>query len=345
MNEDQFSVRSVLAEMVDGQQLETTGPDEFLIDLGLDSITLIQFALKLEGKLDRRLSAQQIAALRDTPLGELDELIASWWAEQPAIPGGSGRLASEGTAGRGIGAAYQDTTSSATPCLSIAANDDAPLVSVRPFRESDRSEMAALCRETCTRPWLREMAHLLWLYQYLDQEPEACFVAEMSGRLVAYWIGSSNEPTLAKEFRTHVQRYWGEFVRLYLTRCGKTWSPQKHFWLWMVIGGAVIHSRRAFRLYNRRAELGPILGMTKVHFQISSNSQSVGVVFELAGAWLRYLAAKEVDITCLPGFPGREEGEVEASQYWRRIGYHPVRFGGWTVLIALVRSHASASDL
>jgi acyl carrier protein len=315
MSEGQFSVRLALAEAVGEQQLETADPDDLLVDLGLDSITLIVFVLKLEGYLGYSLSLQQIALLRGSTLGEVVGLVASWTGEsrhpeaRPARPGRSDE-----------------------------AKETTPLFIVRPFRECDRGELAELCRQTCAYPWLREMAHLLWLYQYLDQEPEACFVAETEGHVAAYWVGTASEPALAAGFRAHVWRYRSEFVRLYPALLGQTLSPRRHIWFWRIMIEAMVHPRRAFRLYNRRDLVGPILGRARAHFQVVPGGRNAGAVFELARAWLCYLAAKQVDITCLPGFPGGAENEEEAADYWRRIGYHRVRFGDRTVLIALVRS-------
>ena len=331
MSRSHFSARTALAEVVGEQELETAVAGDLVVDLGLDSIALIGFVLKIESELGQPLSGQQIAALRDTPVVELDELVASW-AMQRGLPGGSDRSDPE----VGIVGADESPRPGVEPPPGAASP-----VTFRRFREPDRGEMAELCRRTCTHPWLRGMAHLLWLYQYLDHEPEACFVAETEGRVIAYWVGSSDEPALADRFREHVRRYQGEFVRLYAASLGKTLSPRRHFWFWRMIIGAAIRPRWAFRSYNRRDEIGPILSMTKVHFQVEQGRQSAGVVFELARAWLEYLATRGVDISCLPGFPGGEQNEAEAAKYWRRIGYHPVRFGDWTVLIAFVRSDAS----
>lgn len=340
MRESRFSLRLALAKVVGQPQLEAAGPEDLLVDLGLDSISLIAFALKLEDELGTPLSDQQIAKLRDTTLGELEELVGSW-ADQPGTRAESKRSDPEvGIFQAGKSPHPSDERATRSSRI-LEAENAASSVTVRPFRESDRAEMAELCRDTCTYLWLQRMAHLLWLYQYLDQEPEACFVAELEGHVIAYWIGTSAEPLLAEGFRAHVRRYRSEFVRVYLTVVGRTLSVRRHIWFWRIIIGAAIRPRWAFRLYNRRDLLGPILGMTKVHFQVSHSCQSAGIVFELARAWLAYLATKEVDITCLPGFPGSEDNEMGAAVYWRRIGYHPVQFGNRTWLIAFVRSDAS----
>jgi len=339
--ESRFSVRLALAKMVGEPQLEAAGPEDQLVDLGLDSISLVAFALKLEDELGSPLSDQQIAELRDATLGGLDELVESW-ADRPVTGAGSTRSNPEAGVFLAGQSPHPGDERAMRSSRDLKAENAASSVTVRPFRESDRDEMAELCRDTCTYPWLQRMAHLLWLYQYLDQEPEACFVGEVEGHVIAYWIGTSAEPLLAEGFRAHVRRYRGEFVRVYLTAIGRTFSVRRHFWFWRIIIGAAIRPCWTFRSYNRRDLLGPILGMTRVHFQVSHTCQSAGIVFGLARAWMDYLATKEVDITCLPGFPGSEQDEAGAAVYWGRIGYHPVRFGNRTLLIAFVRSDASA---
>jgi acyl carrier protein/ribosomal protein S18 acetylase RimI-like enzyme len=336
MSDLQSIARSALADVVGEQQLGTADPEDRLVDLGLDSVGLISFAVKLEEMLAHPLSDRHIAILRDATLGELDQLITDW-GSQFAVPTVSRRSGPEIGTGPADESPHPGIKTLTTRARSLKARDAASALTVRTFRESDRGEMAELCRQTCTYTWLQAVAHLLWLYQYLDQEPDACFVVELEGRIIAYWVGTCDEPTLADGFRTHMRRYIGEFVRGYLALAGKTFSPRRHARFWMLMVGAMIRPRLAFRLYNRRDRLGPVLGMTKAHFQVSPSHRSAGVVFELARAWLQYLAMKDVDVTCLPSFPAGHRNDEGAVAYWRRIGYHPVRFGSWTLLIALVQ--------
>jgi ribosomal protein S18 acetylase RimI-like enzyme len=70
-------------------------------------------------------------------------------------------------------------------------------VIVRPFEERDRESVRRICRETGlkgdpARLFFEdeEIIPLLYVDYYLDHEPHACFVADVSSRVVGYIIGS-----------------------------------------------------------------------------------------------------------------------------------------------------------
>ncbi len=314
MKEDGYRslVRSILIDILGEEQVSSADPNDTLSDLGVDSIMLVSLAASLEQQvLNRPLADEEVARLRQFTLDELDGLVEGSVA-------GSGRLRA-------------------------AETSEAPSISVRAFRPEDRDEMAELCRRTCARPAWREVAHLLWLYQYLDQEPNGCFVGEFDNRIVAYWVGTCDDPRLATRFGEHVRRYLRDFIDLYPNAIRSKGSVRDHLRLCLIIIGGFVHPRWAFRLFNRRDLLGPALGMTRAHFQVSSGCPP-GIIFELARMWLKYLATMDVDITCLPSVPGGTLDESGAISYWRRLGYHPVKVEDRTILVAMVKvdgEHAS----
>lgn len=288
----------LLDELVGSDELGAAGAEEKLADVGLDSITLIELAVRLESVMSTPISDDMIAELRDTPLGELGDLVRHWL-------GGSRPITRQN-------------------------------VAVRGYQETDRLALAKICRETCTDSWRCELAHLLWLYQYVDQEPQACFVAESDGAAIGYWIGSSRERNLAEGFGRHVWRYRSEFIHAYMKMARRGLQCREHVWFWSTMVGAVVHPVWAFRRYNRREELGPILGMTRAHFQVAPESDTFGVVYHLGRSWLRYLASRGIDLTCLPGVPGGSADDANVVAYWHRVGYVPVRYGNWSILVAFV---------
>jgi acyl carrier protein len=307
-------VRALLADLIGQDQVDSARTTESLSDLGLDSIALISLVIQIEEVTGRELSTGEIAALADVGPSDLEGLVAGW--------------VNDGTSGAG------PELPEAIPGRRLRLAEPTPVI--RKYRSSDRADLAQLCRSTCTRPWLQGVAHLLWLYPYLDREPEACLVAERYGSIVAYWVGTSSELGLARGFGGHVRRYLRDWVRLYPTILARTLSARKHLWYWSVVLGALVNPKWAFRRYNRRDELGPILGTTKVHFQVSPDHSSTGVVFAFAQNWLDYLRSTDVDLACLPGIPGADHDEAGALSYWRRAGYNPVRFHNWTILVAFV---------
>jgi ribosomal protein S18 acetylase RimI-like enzyme len=70
-------------------------------------------------------------------------------------------------------------------------------VIIRPFEERDRESVRRIARETGLKGKPthfffedEEIIPLLYVDYYLDHEPDACFVADVGGRVVGYQLGS-----------------------------------------------------------------------------------------------------------------------------------------------------------
>lgn len=71
---------------------------------------------------------------------------------------------------------------------------------MRPFEEKDREQIRAICCQTGQRgnPATavffedEEILPMLFADYYMDYEPESCFVAEVNGRVVGYYLGCKN---------------------------------------------------------------------------------------------------------------------------------------------------------
>jgi ribosomal protein S18 acetylase RimI-like enzyme len=84
-------------------------------------------------------------------------------------------------------------------------------VIVRPFQEKDRESIRRIARETGlkgnpTHLFFEdeEIIPLLYVDYYLDHEPDACFVAEIGGRVVGYQLGSLDVRRWRRIMRTRI---------------------------------------------------------------------------------------------------------------------------------------------
>lgn len=82
---------------------------------------------------------------------------------------------------------------------------------IRPFEEKDREAVRRICRDTGlkgapTRLFFEdeEITPLLFLDYHLNYEPEACFVAEVGGRVVGYQVGSLDTRRQQRITRTKI---------------------------------------------------------------------------------------------------------------------------------------------
>jgi acyl carrier protein len=281
-------VVAALAEVLPSADVEASDPGDTLIDLGIDSLTMIQFVAALERRLGVRLADTDIESLATATLADVARRV------QAARTAGDAGGEPEGTVPR----------------------ERRPAVTVRTYRPADREALARICVESSTWGALRELAPLFFLEAYLI-DPASCFVAEMDGSVVGYWVGTLDVPRFRRELRRllaqRARALFGWYVR---TRAHLAREERRQFWRRILREPARVGRRAALA---RRA-VGEVVGGTLVHFQVDPARAPAGTVFSLARAWTDHLRARGVPGAFLPSVPGGPS----ALAMWERLGFRPL---------------------
>jgi GNAT superfamily N-acetyltransferase len=103
---------------------------------------------------------------------------------------------------------YRDCemTSETSSTVAVAAS---PVI-IREYNPSDRAALREICRQAARHQpdplFLQddELVVMLFLDYYLDYEPDCCFVAESSGRVVGYIVGCKDTAVYEKVLRRRI---------------------------------------------------------------------------------------------------------------------------------------------
>jgi acyl carrier protein len=280
--EDLSEILAVLSGVMSSLDLSACDPRDTLADLGVDSLSLIQLVAALETRFAVRLSNEELESLGTATLADVARLCR-----------------------RGSDAG-------------VPAPESARAVVVRAYREADRAGLRRICIEETSLGTFRELSPLFFLEQYCDADPASCFVAEVEGQLVGYWVGTLDVARLQRDFPRHMARHAGEILGWYRRAWrGLSRADHRRFWRLVVVERQPSRARTALM-----ARLGgDLFGRTYVHFQVDRKSAPAGTVFALANAWLDYLRGRGLQGALLPSVPGGEA----ALEMWKRVGFAPVR--------------------
>jgi len=282
-------VVGALAEVLPSADVEACDPGDTLIDLGIDSLTMIQFVAALERRLGVRLADKDLESLATATLADVSRLVAAA-ARTAGDPGGEPER--------------------------TVPTERRPAVTVRTYRPADREALARICVESSTWGVLRELAPLFFLEAYLV-DPASCFVAEMDGSVVGYWVGTLDVPRFRRELWRLLARRAGALLGWYArARAHLGREERRQFWRRILREPARVGRRAALA---RRA-VGEVFGGTLVHFQVDRARAPAGTVFSLARAWTDHLRARGVPGAFLPSVPGGPS----ALAMWERLGFRPL---------------------
>jgi acyl carrier protein/ribosomal protein S18 acetylase RimI-like enzyme len=302
--EELSEVLAVLSGVVSSPEVAACDPLDTLADLGVDSLTLVEFVAALERRFAVKFSERELESLGTATVRDICQLVA--------------RAGSKDAAG--------------------VARDTAPVESrasltVRGYREADRAALRTICVEQSGLGTFKSLAPIFFLEQYYEADPSSCFVAELEGRVVGYWVGTLDVDTLRREFLAHLARRFGEILGWYRGAWRHlSFAEHRRFWRHILVERYPSRRRVAFIL----REVGEIFGKTYVHFQVDRTHAPAGTVFSLARAWIEHLRRHGVQGALVPTLPGGES----AIGMWRRLGFVPVKVtradgmsGTWLVAI------------
>jgi acyl carrier protein/ribosomal protein S18 acetylase RimI-like enzyme len=282
-------VVAALAEVLPSADVEACDPGDTLVDLGIDSLTMIQFVAVLERRLGVRLADTDIESLATATLADVSRRI-----EAARTAGDVGGEPGEGA----------------------VSTERCPAVTVRTYRPADRAVLTRICIESSSWGALRELAPLFFLEAYLV-DPASCFVAEVGGSVVGYWVGTLDVRRFRRELRhllvKRARALLGWYAR---TRAHLAREDRRQFWRRILREPSRIGRRAALA---RRA-VGEVFGGTLVHFQVDRAQAPAGTVFSLARAWTDHLRARGVPGAFLPSVPGGPS----ALALWERLGFRPL---------------------
>jgi acyl carrier protein/GNAT superfamily N-acetyltransferase len=284
---DLAGVVAALAEVLPSAEVAACDPLDTLIDLGIDSLTMIQFVAALERRLGVRLADSDLESLATASLAEVARRVE----------------AARGESGTPSGA-------------EAAPTERRPAVAVRGYEPADRQVLTRICVESSTWGVLRDLAPLFFLEAYLVH-PESCFVAEHDGRVVGYWVGTLDVDRFRRDLRrlligrAYALLAWYGRMRPQLQP-----AQRRQFWRLILREPSRIARRAVFA---RRA-VGEVFGGTLVHFQVDRERAPAGTVFSLARLWADHLRAHGVSGALLPSVPGGPP----ALAMWERLGFRPV---------------------
>jgi acyl carrier protein len=303
---DDSDVLAVLAGVASSLEIAGCDPLDTLADLGMDSLTLVEFVAALERRFDVRLSNEELESLGTATVRSICELVR-----------------------RTVSARSQPDTAPAERPL-----EQRNAVTVRGYRDADTTALRRICVEQSALGTLKELAPLFFLTQYCESDPASCFVAEHEGEIVGYWVGTLDVEVFRRGFLAHLARNARDVLGWYR----RTWShlslaEHRRFWRHMVIERYPGRRRTAFIL----RQVGELYGKTYVHFQIDKQRAPAGTVFTLARAWIDHLGARGANGAFLPSVPGGDE----ALPMWERLGFLPVKVTrpdgvGQTWLVAML---------
>lgn len=286
--EDLAEVVAALAEVVSSPEVAACDPLDTLVDLGVDSLTMIQFVTALERRFAVRLADRDLEALGTATLRDVCRLVRA--------------------------AAGPSRTPDGSPPAGDA--DRRPGVTVRGYREADRDVVRRICIEGSSWGTLRDLAPLFFLEQYL-RDPRSCFVAELEDQVVGYWVGTVDVGKLRRDFLRHIAGRapailgWYRSARPRLSR-----AERRRFWRQVLVERYPSRRRSAFIL----RQVGEVFGTTFVHFQVDRDRAPAGTVFSLARVWLEHLRSRGLRGALLPSVPGG----ASTLEMWKRLGFSPV---------------------
>jgi len=170
-------VLGALSEVDPSPEIAAADALDTLADLGVDSLGLIQFVAALERRFGIRLSHDDLESLGTATLREVAQLMRA------------------ATSARDAGAVRADATRPEArpgePRLSIT---------VRGYREADRDALSRICIEESNLGTLKKLAPVFFLDPYCDDDPSSCFVVELEGEVVGYWLERSTSTSSAAGF-------------------------------------------------------------------------------------------------------------------------------------------------
>ena len=287
-------VLAALSEVDPSPEIAAADALDTLADLGVDSLGLIQFVAALERRFGIRLSHDDLESLGTATPREVAQLMRA------------------ATSARDAGAVRADATRPEArpgePRLSIT---------VRGYREADRGALSRICIEESNLGTLKKLAPVFFLDPYCDDDPSSCFVAELEGEVVGYWVGTLDVDKLRRGFPAYLMRRSREI----LGRYGRAWrglSWREHRWFWRQVLLERFPGRRRLAFIVR--QVGELFGRTYVHFQLDRAKAPAGTVFALARAWLEHLRSHGVQGAMLLSVPGGPA----AVEMWKRLGFAPL---------------------
>jgi acyl carrier protein len=286
---DDADVLAVLAGVASSLEVAQCDPLDTLADLGVDSLTLVEFVAGLERRFGVRLSNTELESLGTATVRDICELVR-----------------------RAVIARNEPDTA-----IETRVEPRSP-VTVRGYRDTDNGVLRRICIEQSALGTLKELAPLFFLTQYCDSDPASCFVAEHEGEIVGYWVGTRDVEAFRRGFLAHLVRNARDVLGWYR----RAWShlslaEHRRFWHQILIERHPSRRRTAFIL----RQVGEIYGRTYVHFQIDKPRAPAGTVFTLARAWIDHLRARGAGGALLPSVPGGDA----ALPLWERLGFLPVK--------------------
>jgi acyl carrier protein len=288
--DDLGDVLAVLSDVVPTVEIATCDPLDTLAELGVDSLSLIAFVAALEKRFSVRFADGDLESLGTATLRDVQQLVVRVTrsaADSNGVEHATGREERPGG------------------------------IVVRGYRDADREALRRICIEESNLGPLRDLAPLFFLDQYCDDDPASCFVAELDGRIVGYWVGTLDARKLERGFRAHLMRHLGGILRWYRSRrAAMSTAERRAFWRQVVGEGHRIRRRTAFMI----GQVGEIFGRTYVHFQLDRESAPPGAVFSLARTWLEHLRRRGLGGALLPSIPGGPS----ALELWKRLGFAPL---------------------
>jgi acyl carrier protein len=287
--EDLAEVVAALSDVLSSSDVAACDPHDTLVDLGIDSLTMIQFVAALERRFAVRLADRDLESLGTATLLDVCRLVR----EAAGSPGNSD----------GVGAGKSAAEHRAT-------------VVVRSYREADRDALARICVEGSSWGALSDLAPLFFLHQYLT-DPPSCFVAELEGEIVGYWVGTLDVQGLQRAFFRHMAARSLDIARWYRkARPRLSAAERRRFWRQVLVERYPSRRRSAFIL----RQVGEVFGKTFVHFQVDRARAPAGTVFSLARVWMEHLRSRGIEGAMLPSVPGGPS----TLEMWKRLGFSPV---------------------
>jgi ribosomal protein S18 acetylase RimI-like enzyme len=187
-----------------------------------------------------------------------------------------------------------------------------PVAEIRPYRTSDRDDVAEICLKTGrsgedATGWLDsdELLADIYALPYVDLEPRSAFVVDVDGRARGYILGAPDTRAFVEKLRAE----WlpGFEAKYPLTNADTT---TQHF---------VRDGRDVDRLLIPELDDHP----AHLHIDLMPELQGQGLGRRLVRTLLKYLASVEVPGVWLEYAPDN----VNAGAFYRRLGFVALRSG------------------
>ncbi len=287
---DDSDVLAVLAGVASSLEISGCDPRDTLADLGIDSLTLVEFVAALERRFAVQLSNTELESLGTATVQDICRLVRR--AAGPKDDAGA--VAAE------------------------SRIEPRSVITVRGYRATDDVVLRRICIEQSALGTFKELAPLFFLTQYCASDPASCFVAEHEGEIVGYWVGTLDVEVFRRGFLAHLVRHARDVLGWYHSAWSRlSLAEHRRFWRQILIERHPSRRRTAFIL----RQVGELYGKTYVHFQIDKPRAPAGTVFTLARAWIDHLRARRTGGALLPSVPGGDA----ALPMWERLGFLPVK--------------------